>query len=420
MADAPILPLDSGARTRGAAETTVAGAPVAGYRWAIIGLLSGQNWAMTVTGISLGLLLPDITDSLGLTNLQGGWLSAAMRIGSVVTGFPAAVFLSRYSPLKLSIVSTFLGALFTFGHGIAPGFAAFFIARLGFGMSFAARFPARTLLLQHWFPLKEVVLANGVVIGMTGVAEGLTLILTPLLLDATGSWRLTYHLFGACAFLVFVLWLVAGRERTTPAFQARVRAEGKPPLRSLFRYRELWLVGLGSLGAEAGWWTYATFWPTYMLEEHSFSLARSGFLFALISTGMVPASIGVGFLAKVVRSRFLLLAGCGVLMAGSLVGMTLTTHMGLLAVFALLAGASWAFIPIAFSIPFEIPGIQPREVAVGSTMIVTLLLVGGVIGPIMGGALSDTTGSLHVALVVCGLMPLTLVLFPAFVRRQAS
>ena len=420
MADTPATPVATGASPGGLSETTVAGTPVSSYRWTIVGLLTGNNFAMVVTGLSLGLLLPDITDSLGLTDLQGGWLSAAMRIGTIGMAFPAAIFLSKYSPLRLSILSAFLGGLFTLGHGVASSFAVLFLVRLGFGLSYAARVPARTLLMQQWFPLREIVVVNGIVIGLTGIAEAFALNVTPLLLDVTGSWRTTYYIFGAGSLAVFALWLVAGRERSTPEFQQRVLAEGKLPVGALFKYPVLWFVGLGSIGTGLGWWTFATFWPTYMLEEHSFSLARSGFVFSLMSIGMIPASVGAGFLAKRIQARYSLLAASGIIMTVSLVGLVLTTNIWLLVALALIGGGGFAFVPIAVTIPFEIPGIQPREVAVASTMIMTLMMVGGVIGPVIAGAISDATGSMYMALFVCALTPLTLVVFPAFARTRAA
>ena len=398
-------------------QRTVAGSDISSYRWVMVGALVAGNWSMTVTSLSLGLLLPAITESLGLSDLQGGWLGSSVRLGNVLMALPAALLLSKLNPLRMSILSVFAAAVFTFLHGLAPSFLFLLVARLGFGLSFTLRVPARALLTQQWFPLREIPLINGIIIGLTGVAEAFALIATPLILTLTGSWRQTYHVYGFIALAVFFLWLFLGRERSTPEFQARIHSEPMLSYRTMFRYPQLWLIGLGGAGTTFGWWAFGTFWPTYMLEAHQFSLTRSGFLFSLISIAMIPSSMLIGFFVYKIGKRRLILASCGLLMAGAFLGMIWTTQLWALVIFGLMGGIAWGFAPIAISMPYEIPGIRPREVAIGASVITTMMLGGGILGPVTAGAVSDTTGSLYTGLLVCGFMPLTLVLVSAFLRE---
>ena len=160
------------------------------------------------------------------------------------------------------------------------------------------RVPARALLVQQWFPLKEMPLVNGLVVGLTGIAEAFVLTMTPVILALTGSWRDTYFIYGVVTAGAFLVWVLFARERSTPEFQERIRSEPGLPYRALFRYKEIWMIGLASAGATFGWFAFATFWPTYMLETNDVSLTRSGFLFSLISIAMIPSSMAVGFMAS--------------------------------------------------------------------------------------------------------------------------
>ena len=405
--------------THGPAQGTLAGFPVSTYRWTIAAAMVAANWSMAVTSLSLGLLLPAITESLRLTDLQGGWLGSSPRFGSVLMALPAALFLSRLNPMRLSVVSLFLSALFTFLHGMAPSYLVLLVARVGFGLSFSVRVPARVLLVQRWFPLKEVPLLNGIIVGLTGVAEALVLTMTPVILVLTGSWRQTYYIYGLIAVATFLFWLLLARKRSTSEFQEQVRSDPGLPYKALFRYSHLWWVGLGTAGATFSWFTFATFWPTYMLEAQGFSLTRSGFLFSLISIAMIPSSMIIGFYASRIGKRRAILGSCGVLMAVSFVGMLGTTQMWALVLFALMGGVAWSFMPIAMSVPFEIHGIKPREMAVGSSIVMTLMMGGSILGPVVTGAISDATGSLYKALLVCSFMPLSLVLFSLPLRERA-
>ena len=57
---------------------------------------------------------------------------------------------------------------------------------------------------------------------------------------------------------------------------------------------------------------------------------------------------------------------------------------------------------------YELPGIKPREVAVASSLVYTLLWAGGAVGPLTVGFLQESTDSLKVALLVISFAPMTL------------
>lgn len=384
---------------------TIAGGPVTGYRWVVAGGIVAMNWAMSLPFISLGILLPAIRDSFELSDTQAGWLGSSLLIGNTVAAIPAAVFFSRFNARKLAIAAIGLGAGFTFLHGLAPVFAVLLLARTCFGLSYSIRNTVWTLLIQLWHPLREVPLVNGIVLASFGVSEFVGLVLTPVILDAT-DWRTTYYIFGAFGAFILALWALFGRDqKTTPGRGAAVLE--RAPVKALLRYRHVWLAGAGLTGAMFGWSAFATFWPTYMLEAKGVSLQRSAFLFGLSSAASIPASLLLGYYASRLRSRkgLLVLSGLGIAAASA--GMLLTADTWALALLSMAAGLSWGFVPITYSMPYEIPGIQPREVSVNASLITTLLFAGGILGPIVVGVISDATGSLFGALMVSALAPVT-------------
>jgi len=405
--ETPLEPRGPEAPAASGAALTFAGGPVIPYRWAMVALFVAGTWSFTLPSLSLGLLLPDITESLDLSKLQQGWLGSSLRMGNVLMALPAAVLLTQLNPVRVSMLAIGLGAALTFAHGLAPVFAVLFIARLGFGLAFSMNSPARAMLNQQWFPLREMTIVSGLTIGLGGVAEAVALALTPFILDATGSWRATYFSYGFVGIAVLGVWLLFARQRSTPESGARPRVSERASLGSVLRRRELWLIGLGAMGTGLGWWAFAVFWPKFMLEEHGISLKESGFLFSLISIGTVPSSLFFGFFAARMRRRRLLLVGSGLLLAGASFGMLATEQMGILVVMALLAGVAWGHLPIALTLPYELPGIQPREVPIALSMVTTLMMVGGIVGPIGAGAIYEGTGSLLTALAVGAAFPLT-------------
>ena len=405
----------------GAGETlTASGAPLERYRWVVVAGLVASNWGLSLPFISLGLLLPAITDSFDLSDTEAGWLGAVLTIGNTVAAIPAAAMLSRSNPRRLAILATGLGAMFTFFHGLAPVFLVLVLVRLGFGFVYAMRNTARALLVQLWFPVSEVPLVNGIAIGLIGVSEFAVLVLTPVILDATNSWRTTYYLFGAFAALMFVLWLVFGRDPKHGGGADPALGDGREPVMSLLRHKQIWAAGLGVMGVMFSWTALATFWPTYMLEENDFPLTRSGLVFGIGSAATIPASLLLGYYARRLRNRAFLLTVSGVAITASSAAVLLTDDLWALALLFVVNGFGWGFLPITQSLPYEIPGITARSVALNSSLMWTFLFAGGILGPIVVGAVSDITGSLFGALMVAAFASLALTVVSRAVEPGAQ
>ena len=156
---------------QGESSLTIAGGEVGRYRWVVLGAMVAGSWAMTLPALSLGLLLPAINESLHLTPLQVGWLGSSLRLGTVFLTVPAAIVLTRFHPLRLMLLSLAITAVLAVAHGLAPIFAVLLLARLGLGIGYALRTPAVSVLSQQWFPLKEIPMVNGIIVGLNGVAE---------------------------------------------------------------------------------------------------------------------------------------------------------------------------------------------------------------------------------------------------------
>lgn len=390
------------------------------YRWVILATLMTEQVPAIMTNLSLGILLPAIKASLALTPLQAGWLGASSRLGNALFAIPFSWWLSRYNPRHLTSLSLLAGTVFVFLQGWAPSYLVLLISRALFGVVGIARAPARVLLNQQWFPLREIPLINGISIGAVGIAEASTMALTPFILGWVGGWRNTYFLFALLALAGALSWLLLGRENLSVSYRAGLSEQQGILLRNVLGYRELWLVAAGACGGAATWWALATFWPLYMGQTYAFPLALSGAIFGLTSLGMTPAGLLVGFLSSRTGKKRVFLWAAGVMMTLSSVGMLLTDIPWLLVVLATIGGFSWGFVPIVSSIPYQLPQIKPREVAVASSLMSTVMLLGGALGPVLAGALYEAFGSLSWALIAVSFFPLSISLAGFAARDQGK
>ncbi len=378
------------------------------YRWVVLTALMAGNACFSLVGLALGILLPSMVAEMNLTPLESGWLGASFRLGNILLALPLGFLLSRHSPRAMITVTFVAAAVLTFGQAFAPLFGVLLACRALFGIAQTARNPSRALYLTQWFPPREIMLANGLFIGATGIAEAATLSLTPIILNLMGSWRLTFAVYGVYILAVTGLVFVLARERVTPAYREAMASQEKLSFWSVFRYKDLWLASIGAFGATFAWWAFATFWPTFMLSTYAMPLTLSGFLYGLVSLGMTLAALVVGWRVPNPAVNRMVIAACGIAMTIGSLGLMSTSSVALLVLGAAVTGLAWGFVPIAQSVPYQIPGIKPRETAVAVSFISTMFMVGGAAGPFVAGAIYQTSGSLHLALVVCAIAPLTL------------
>jgi len=380
------------------------------YRWVVLSTwMTAHVLGFAVISI-IGILLPAIRDEMGLSPSQQGLLGSSAQWGNILLAIPQALWASRLRPKLLTSATLVFGTGLVFLQGWSPTFTVLLLARLLLGISLAARRAAFALLTHQWFPPREFVLANGVVNAFFGATMGFAYFGTPLILEAMGgNWRTTLYVFGFLGMALTLAWLVLGRERSVPRLAEQADdSEGVNPLRVLFRYKELWLCGLGFFGVQVAWGAFANFWPTLMLDRYDVSLGWSGNIFAINALVSAFAGMSVGVLVSRWDVRRGVIVLGALVLGATLIGMSLTGAIPYLVVADVIGGVAWGFWPVMMTIPFQLPGIKPRETAVALAFVDTCLVLAGATGPVLAGVLSETTGDLRLALIVTSFFCLAL------------
>lgn len=391
------------------ADTSQQTDEVSSYRWVVMGLwaLAGVSGFMVMS--TVGILLPSISADLGLSPGEQGILGSSAFWGNIVLAIPLSWWMSRYGAKTLTTVTLALGTLFLFLQGWAPVFGVLLVGRLAFGIAILARQPARALLTQQWFPPREIVFVNSASNALFGLVVGAGQVSTPFILSSMGDdWRGVIYTFGGLFAVLTVLWMLFGRERTTATAQRRESFGGVGVLKGALMHRDLWIAGLGFIGITAAWSGFLNFFPTLMLEEYDVSLSWSGAILAVgIFVGGI-AGLGFGYLAMKAGKQKAILLALGLLMTGSYAGMTLTSSIPLLFLLSFFNGVAWGFWPILFTIPFHLPGIRPRELAVAVSVTMMLSSAGIALGPLATGFLQQALGDLRTSLFIVSFGALSL------------
>ena len=370
---------------------------------------------------TIGILMPAISDELGLSPFQQGMLGSAAYWGNLTLAIPVGWWASRFAPKILTTVTMLLGTLFLLAQALSPGFVVLILGRVAFGITVIARQPARAFLTQQWFPSRQVVLLNSISNAMFGLVVGGGIAASPFILSALGdSWRATLLAFVALFAAITLIWMIFGKERITPEYRGQLGVQGVDVLRGTLRQRDLWIAGFGFVGPTAAWSAFLSFYPTLMLDNHGMPLFWSG---GILAVGVLMGGLSglvLGWVATAYdRGRVILLFN-GVAIGITFVGMTLTGSLPLLLVLTFCNGIAFGFWPVLFSSPFHLPGMRPREIAVSLSFIQMSSSAGIAIGPLIAGALQQATDDLRLSLVVVSFASLTLCAAGLLMRHGLS
>ena len=382
-----------------------------GYRWIVISLYLISNVSAQMVINTLGILLPAITADLSLSPGQKGLLGSAPFWSNIALALPLGFAGSRLSPKWLTAATLAGCALCLFLQSWAPVFAMLLLGRLLFGIGAIAQQPARALLMRQWFPPREVVLVNGISNVFFGLVVGGGLALAPVLLILlSDDWRTTLQVFGFYYVALLLLWLLIGRDRVTEEFAAAQPQPVLSLLRGALAHRDLWLCGGGFTGATMAFSAFLAFYPTLMLDEYGVSLRISGIALAVDVVLGGVAGLAAGYFAAAWQKEGRFLQILGIMMIASFAGMILSGDLTLIFLMAIINGIAWTFFPILITVPFNLRGIQPRQLAVAFTFTMMLISLGQALGPLFIGYIVELTANLKLAMLIISFFPATLII----------
>lgn len=381
------------------------GDPVS-YRWAvIIGLVSTVNAAAMLVSLSVGVMLPDIKSEFALNPAQAGALGAVSPLATILLSVPLAAFVSRFNPRVMIFVGAVHMAIFGLLMGWAPNYELTLLFRFVFMVGLVGRQASMAMLIHQWFVANEVPRVQSVTQVITSSVQIAAFAVLPWLLVWLDGWRNTYYTLAFLLGATALVWLAVSRDRETEAQAEATPAQEPTPLSAIMRYRIIWYWGIGTAFCLVGVSAFMTFLPTYLHEEQGLSLGVAGLITAAIPLGNVAGAMHAGWVRNRVTVRRQQMYLTGVLCSTGMLTMALAPVPWIVPFGAFALG--WACMqvyPTILTLPYELPGIKPREIAVVSSFLFTVFTLGLVVGPLLTGVLQQMTGSLRTAFLVVPLV----------------
>ena len=374
--------------------------------WVVILLFRAQQSSVILVSYTFGLFLPFIREDLGITPLQAGLLQGAWWITAASLSLPSGAWFSRFRPVPLVLVSLLLGAPFLFVQALAPGFWVLLLGRFCFILSHTINTPARALLLRQWCAPHQYALVQSFGLSQHSVILALAVSLSPWVIEGLGSWRIAYAALGVFFTAQIAVWLLVAREKHAPPQppSSSDDEEEHSPWLALRRFPQGWLIAVVMLFLSSTWTGMVTFLPTLWVEERDVALTLGGPLLGFLYYALIPSGFLGGWLLTKLRSRKMLLVVPALLNAAFGVVITLSEAPPLLMVFITGLGLVWVATPAIQVLPFEFPGVLPREVAVLTGLILTFMGVGFALGPMLVGVVAQLTGSIQTGLIALSLL----------------
>lgn len=345
---------------------------------------------------NLATAAPLMKDELSLTATQFGILVSAFfwtyTPGQVLAGWLG----EKLNPYRTLAIGLAVWAIATALTGLASGFAAILVLRLLLGLGETAAFPCSSKIIAQHVPPEKLGGANAIVsLGLSiGPAFGT---LAGGLLMASVGWRPAFILFGLASLLWLVPWILATRRLSASAEQDVV-ADTAPPFSHILAKPELWGASLGHFSVNYGFYFVVSWLPIYLVKVQGFSMSLMAWVGAAVYLSYAAGALLGGHLtdrwiaagATPNRARKTLMVVCHAAAAASFTACALgSAHVAIASLF--LAGLAFgATSPNVFAIGQTLAG--PR--AAGKWIGVQNCFgnISGIIGPIITGALVDSSG----------------------------
>jgi len=138
-------------------------------------------------------------------------------------------------------------------------------------------------------------------------------------------------------------------------------------------------------------------------------------LMSAFPTGGIIGSVFGGALSQKIGKRKPIIWVSGILLPIMyLILLNVNTIPLSMIILFMIGGTAMAFPPILFTIPLDMR-LSAREVAVAGGLIRTLFPVGATLGPLIVGAIQESSGSLFLGLSIVAPLPITIAIASIFI-----
>jgi MFS family permease len=250
----------------------------------------------------------------GLDSGQTGLFTTVTLVVSAIGGAVAGVVADRIGRVRALMITVVTYAVFTVACGFAPTYDTLLVFRALQGLGFGGEWAVGAILVAEYASAKHRGRTLGAIQSSWAVGWALAAIVYTLVFSVAGddlAWRVMFWTGALPALLV--IWM---RRRVHDAPEAKAQLERsaeKGSFTAIFKpgrdgepglLRTTVFAGLLSTGVQGGYYTLATWVPTYLKSERGLSVVGTGsYLTFLISGAFIGYLTGGHLTDRLGRRR---------------------------------------------------------------------------------------------------------------------
>ncbi|MFJ1211859.1 MFS transporter [Burkholderia pyrrocinia] len=390
-------------------------------RWLVAGLMWAAIAINYIDRTVLSAAAPHIQKTFHLSAVEMGVVMSAFFWSYALLQLPAGMLADRFGQKKVLGFAVLWWSLATAVTGLATGIKSLVALRVALGVGEAGAYPANAGITSRWFPKAERATVAAIFDSGSKLGSAVALPLIAWLIAAF-DWRVTFAVTGLLGIVWSVVWFFVFRDsparhpRVNPAELAHIR-NGQPaehasvdaprvPWYRLLAHRNICAMCIGFFMINYNSYFFITWLPTYLVKERGMGLMEMGFMASLplfvsmfveLLAGWASDRVYASGKLSLTATRKLFLT-IGLVMASS-IGLAAFAQSAAFAVFLLCIAKSGMTVAASqvWALPADVaPGNSVSMVAGLQNMISNM---GGVVGPIVTGAIVSATGSFVPALV---------------------
>ena len=402
-------------------------------RWKLIWWFAVVMLVSYMDRVNLAIAAPVLMKEFQLSPSQLGIVLTGFQIGYMIVMFFSGFIAQKYSARKVVAVVFVAWSVMTFMTGFSFSFLSIFIARLIFGMAEGPVIPSMNFVVNNWTLIREKGLAGATFTSALPFGIFLGSLISAWILSELG-WRAIFYIFGAGGVVLGIIsWLIV---RDTPREHPSISpeelkliegdyhvsttgSEKGMTMRELLKDPALQIFAVLDLFYSLLFWADLNWLPTYFVMARQATILKSGLLSSLPWFAAFLGMVIVGRLSdtgKRYKANWCAAALfiCAPFTAYAVITPSLYVSLACFSVSLFCIGA---VMSVSSVLVWEI--WDRVDVAKAFGMIVTMLSLGGIIGPALVGYILEATKSFNIAYYIMAVFSLfSAICFVLLYRRE--
>ena len=262
---------------------------------------------------TLPLSMVALAAYFGLDSGQTGLFTTVTLVVSAVGGALAGVFADRVGRVKALMITVITYAVFTVACGFAPNYETLLVFRALQGLGFGGEWAVGAILVAEYASARHRGRTLGAVQSSWAVGWALAAVVYTLVFSFLGddlAWRVMFWTGALPALLV--LWMRRRVHDAPEATAVREQNAHKGSFAAIFKpgtaeapglLRTTVFAGLLSTGVQGGYYTLATWVPTYLKTERGLSVVGTGGYLTFLISGAFLGYLTGGYLTDVLGRK---------------------------------------------------------------------------------------------------------------------